>query len=177
MKLILINGTSGVGKTTLAKKVSDVLPMSFLLDLDEQRKFISHWDEHILESGIFSFDIALGIAEACLKSGRDFVSGKAMMDKVIDGRDKNVLDMFIDIGKKHGAEIFEIMLFADKDTVLDRAISRGFDSKPRLTPQKAEEYWEQMQEFQKKRIDSIPVNTTNLSSDEVFNKVRRILGI
>ena len=65
MKLILLNGPSGVGKTTAAKKLHEIIPLSFLLDLDEQRQFISQFRIYPEESGSLSFDIALAIAEAC----------------------------------------------------------------------------------------------------------------
>lgn len=129
MKLILINGPAGVGKTTLAKKIWKVMPMAFLLDLDKQRAFINHYREYRKESGILSFDIALAIAEACLKRGSDFISGKGMLDLIEGGREKNVLDLFIELGKKYQAEIYEIMLWADKQTVIDRANKRGYKIK------------------------------------------------
>lgn len=178
MKLILINGAPGVGKTTLAKKISNVIPMSFLLDLDEQRKYISHYEEYLKESRVLSFDIALAIAEVCLKRGQTFVSGKGMyLDIIEGGRNKHVLDIFEDVGKKYQAEIFEILLWADKETTLQRVKNRGFKTKTRMTIKKAGEYWEQTKTFMSKRNKAIVVDTSLLSPDEVFEKVIDIIGI
>jgi len=178
MKLILINGAPGVGKTTLAKKISDAIPLSFLLDLDEQRRCISHYEEYLQESRVLSFDIALAIAEACLKRGQSFVSGKGMyLDIIEGGRKKHVLDMFRDIGEKYQAEIYEILLWADKETMLGRVNDRGFEAKTRLTLEKAGDYWEQTQKFMKKRSQAIVVDISSLSPDEVFKKVSKIVGI
>lgn len=177
MKLILINGPAGVGKTTLAKRLWEIMPMSFLLDLDEQRAFISHYREHRKESGILSFDIALAAAEACFKKGRSFVSGKGMIDLIEAGREKNVLDLFIDIGKKYKAEVYEIMLWADQKTIIDRANKRGYKTKIWHSPERVAEEWEAMNVFRDKRKDAIVVDTDNLTPDQVFDKVKKIVGI
>ena len=127
MKLILFNGPPGVGKTTIAKKVHETLPMSFLLDLDLQREFISQYKQYPKESNLLSFDIALGIAETCLNNNRDFISGKGMLDITEDGKNKNILDQFIKLGHKYGAEVYEIFLWADKEITLKRADERGYE--------------------------------------------------
>lgn len=177
MKLILINGPTGVGKTTVAQKIWEVIPMSFLLDLDSQRSFISQYREYRTESSILSFDIALVAAEACLKRGSDFVSGKGMLDLIQGGREKNVLDLFIELGKKYNAEVYEIMLWADKQTVVDRADQRGYDVKIWHSPEMVAKEWESMNDFRKKRNNAIIVDAEDSSPEEVFAKVRNIIGV
>jgi len=175
MKLILINGPAGVGKTTVAKKLWNMIPMSFLLDLDEQRACISEYREYRKESGILSFDIALAAAEACFKRGSGFISGKGMLDLIEGGRDKNVLDIFIDLGKKYNAEIFEIILWAEQKTVIERAEKRGYETKIWHSVERVSKEWENMDIFKNKRKNATVVDTNNLSVDEVFDKVRKIV--
>lgn len=175
MKLIIINGPAGVGKTTVAKKLHTEIPFSFLLDLDEQRNFISEWREHRREASILSFDIALSIAEACFKRDADFIIGKSILDINEGGRSKNVIDMFIDIGKKYKAEIYEIMLWADKQTVIERANTRGYKIKDHLTPERVGNEWENIKAFKEKRKNAIVVDTDNLSVEGVLEKVKAIV--
>jgi broad-specificity NMP kinase len=177
MKLILINGPAGVGKTTVAKKLHESLSFSFLLDLDNQRDFISHWRDDREKARILSFDIALALAETCLKDGVDFISGKAMFDTVLKGQEKNPIDMFIDLGRKYGAEVYEVMLWADKDTVLERADKRGYEVKNHLSSEKIAETWEDFRTIKEKRNNAIVLDTTNLTEDEVSGKVKEAVGL
>jgi broad-specificity NMP kinase len=181
MKLILFNGPPGVGKTTIAKKVHEIIPLSFLLDLDQQREFISQYKEYPKESRTLSFDIALAITENCLKNGRDFISGKGMLDMIEEGQNKNRLDQFVELGRKYGAEVYEIFLWADKETSLKRADERGYDKKLRGTIEGTRElfgrYWEEMNTFKEKRKEAIVVDTSNLSPEAVFEKIKNILKI
>jgi broad-specificity NMP kinase len=177
MKLILINGPAGIGKTTVAKKLHEDMPFSFLLDLDDQRNFISHWRERRQEAGILSFDIALAIAETCFKNGVDFISGKAIFDTIQEGREKNFLDMFIDIGHKYGAEVYEIMLWADKQTVIERANKRGYETKDHLNPEKIAETWGIFNTIKGKRNNAIVLDTTDLTENEVLEKLRIVTDL
>jgi|GEM_PF-1156020 len=180
MKLILFNGPPGVGKTTVAKKVHEIMPMSFLLDLDLQKEFISQYKKYNKKSNTLSFEIALGIAETCMINNRDFISGKGMLDIIEEGKDKNILDQFIELGHKYKAEVYEIFLWADKETTLNRADERGYDKKIRDSIENTQKlfghYWDEMDAYKNKRANAIIVDTSHLSVDEVFIKVKTILN-
>jgi broad-specificity NMP kinase len=177
MKLILINGPAGVGKTTVAKKLHESMSFSFLLDLDDQRNFISHWSDDREKARILSFDIALAIAETCLKNGFDFISGKAMFDTVLKGKEKSPIDMFIDLGHKYDAKIYEIMLWADKQSVLERANRRGYEIKNHLNSEKIATAWEDFNLIKEKRSNAIILDTTDLTEDQVLEKVKSAVGL
>lgn len=172
MKLILINGPAGVGKTTVAKLLHNEIPFSYLLDLDEQRNFINSWQSRREDARILSCNIALAIAEECLRKGVDFIIGKTMLDKILPGNDKNVLDLFIGLGNKYQAEVYEIMLWAEKRTVFKRADNRGYRIKTHLSSKKVAEEWELMKAFKNKRSNSIIIDTTHKSTNKVLLELK-----
>src|SRR3989338_4290855 len=76
MKLIIINGPCGIGKSTLAARLHDRMPLSFLLDVDAQARFISHYREFTEERREMVHAVSLGIIEACLKINRSVIVDK-----------------------------------------------------------------------------------------------------
>lgn len=171
MKLIILNGPCGVGKSTIAQMLRDSLPMSFLIDVDAQRRFIGKYqeEEYRQSSANLSFLASLGIAEACLRDGRNVIVDKFIM------KDADMIERFIKLGRKNNAEVFEIILWAEKDIVLKRAENRGYKVGGSLTPQKCEEFWYQTRDLKEQRPNAIVIATDNLSIEETFEKVKKVI--
>lgn len=170
MKLILINGGAGIGKSTIAEKIHQALPLSFLLDIDAQRRYISGYKEHREESGELIIKLSLAMVEDYLQNGHDVV-----IDKILT--DAKISDAFLELGLKYGATVFEFVLNADKETLMARAGTRGFREGSMLTPEKVSEFWEAMQSYIKDRPQAIVVDTKNVSADDTFEYVRgKIFG-
>lgn len=175
MKLIIINGSVGVGKSTLAQRLHREFPLSFLLDIDEQRRFISEYRERPKDSKFLSFEVALAIADTCLRSGRDVIVDKMMYGVVEPGRTANVLDLLIGLGEKYHADVHEFILTADKRTAMQRLTSRGFRPGGLLTMEKAERFWKEMDAYKDQRRNATVIDTSSRSAEEVFDEVRKSL--
>ena len=165
MKLILINGPTGIGKSTIAGKLHQLLPLSFLLDIDAQRRYISGYKEHRKESGDLVLKLSLAMVENYLQSGHDVI-----IDKVFT--DPQVTDKFFELGKKYNATIFEFVLNADKETLIARANERGYRDGSMLTPEKVPEFWDAMQNYIKERPEAVVVDTKTMSVNGTFEYVR-----
>ena len=57
---------------------------------------------------------------------------------------ESLLDAFVEMGKKYEAKITEIILWAPKELVLQRASERGYRPGGLLTPEKAERFWDEI---------------------------------
>lgn len=160
MKLILINGPTGIGKSTVAEKVHNNYPLSFLVDIDALRRYISGYREHKVQSKKLSLLVSESIVETYLKSGHDVV-----IDKVFT--DVEVADRFIELGKKYDADVYEFILNASRELVIKRAEERGYREGGLLTPEKVVKFWEGIQDYIKKRSEAVVINVEVLSQEEV----------
>ncbi len=170
MKLIILNGPCGVGKSTVAAKLHVDMPLSFLLEIDAQRRFISHYREYAEESRVMNLSIAKAIIKSCLEERRDII-----IDKMTFGQ--NILNFYYDIAKTYGADVYEIILWAPKEIIMQRADERGWVDDGLLTPEKCEFFWDKMNEVKEHRPHAHVINTESISEDAVYSQVMKIVGI
>jgi broad-specificity NMP kinase len=166
MRLIILNGAPGVGKSTVAEKLHAEMPLSFLLVIDAWWKQIADWRENRKESQRLVYTLASVAIDAYLGEGKDVIVDKAILN------DTETLDTLVGIGQKHGAEIYEFVLAADKEIVLERATKRGFNTQGLLTPEEAEHLWELSQDLKETRPGATVIDTSSLTPEEVYEKVR-----
>jgi predicted kinase len=166
MKLVILNGPSGVGKSTLAERLHRDMPLSVLIEVDAWRRFISGYREHKEESLTLAYRFSLAAAEACLEAGRSVIVDKAVLDA------DPFLDSLYALGTKHTADIREFLLIARKETLLKRADERGLAPDSLLTREKVVELGEKAHEFKQSRSQAIVVDTEELSPDAVYDRVR-----
>lgn len=162
MKLIILNGPTGVGKSTLAARLHREMPSSVLIDIDELRRTIPDYRERREESLRQAYELAAKSIEENLEVGKDVI-----IDKTIG--DTNVLDRFVATAQECGADACELLLFADKGTVRARADARGYKPGGLLTPERVEEHWERANELRGLRKKALVIDTTGLRPDEVFS--------
>lgn len=166
MKLIILNGPCGVGKSTVALEIQKELPLSLLLDVDALRRTIEGYQEHRKESLQLSYRHAIALAESNLGAGQSVVVEKTVFN------DDWFLEGLKDIARAHQAEYFEFLLTADRETVVARAEARGFRPGGMLTPERVGEFWEESQTFAARRPEAIVVDTTALAPEDVITFIK-----
>lgn len=169
MKLIIINGPCGIGKSTLSAKLHASMPLSFLLDIDAQRRFISHYREQKEESGKMMMAISKAIIISCLGDNRDVIIDKIMFDT-------DVLDSYYEIAKTYSAKVYEIILWAPKEVVMERANSRGWREGGLLTPEICELFWDKINELKKNRPRAQIIDVEKMAEDDVYLEVAKIVA-
>jgi predicted kinase len=73
VRLIVLNGPPGCGKSTLAQRYVDEHPLSLNLDIDRIRGLIGCWREDPAAAGVLAREIALSAARTHLAAGHDVV--------------------------------------------------------------------------------------------------------
>lgn len=71
-RLILVNGSPGVGKSTLARRYLEDHQLALLVEVDDLRTALGQWKEHE-ESKLQARVLALALARAHLEVGHDVV--------------------------------------------------------------------------------------------------------
>ncbi len=169
MKLIIINGPCGVGKSTLSARLHTDTPLAFLLEIDAQRRFISHYREYEKESREMNLAIAKAIIKSCLEDKHDIVMDQMTFDP-------DILNFYYEIARTYGADVYEIILWAPKETIMKRADERGWREGGLLTPEKCELFWERINELKESRSQAHIINTEDLDEGEVYRRVVEIVN-
>jgi broad-specificity NMP kinase len=178
MKLIILNGIAGAGKTTVAKRLHDALPLSVLIPNFEVRRMISHFKTNRDLSRTILFNLTYGLTEQGLRSGSHVIVDSKIHD---DLTGKSIIDRLVELAKTLNAETYEVLLEVDKKRSIQRIRSRGFSKGAILTEENVEENVEnfihQMEEFKKTRRNALAIDTSTLSPDEVFSSVCRAIHV
>ncbi|MBP9748875.1 AAA family ATPase [Patescibacteria group bacterium] len=160
MRLILLNGPCGVGKSTVAEIVHRQLPGSVLVNLDTLRRFVSGHRELRAESHDMSIALTAAMLKACAQHETD-----AIVDKML--YDETALDTFTRTVTEQGGIAYEFLLWADKETVLTRSDVRGYRPNGLFTREKCLAFWEAMDGFRKQRSSADVIDTTTKTPAEI----------
>lgn len=169
MRLIIINGPVGVGKSSVAMHLHNDFPASVLIDIDELRREIPNYKEHREESLVAAYTRAEEIIVSSLQEGKDVIVEKTISNP-------EILDLFIEAGRSSKAHVYEIHLYARKEVVQQRADNRGYQMGGLLTKERVGEHWDTLEELRGRRASAIQIDTTDLTPDEVYISVRGAVG-
>jgi predicted kinase len=117
-RLILLNGPPGIGKSVLAQLWADDHPGVLDLDIDRLRVLVGGWRERFAETGEIVRPLALGMASAHLRGGRDVVMPQFL------GR-LSEIERFEAVAHDSGAAFCQIVLMDTKEHTLERFYRRG----------------------------------------------------
>ncbi len=164
MKLIILNGPSGIGKSTVAKRLHADMPDSTLIDVDELRRSIPDYKTHRQESSMLSYQKAGVLIEESFKAKKSVI-----LDKTISYSD--TIDSFVAIAKKFDVKVYEFILFADKEILQKRADERGYLPGSLLTRNRVGELWEKSDALRKERKNAIVIDTGQMTVDELYKYI------
>jgi predicted kinase len=117
-RLILLNGSPGCGKSTLAQRFVDEHPLSLNLDIDRIRAQIGGWQREPHAAGLLARGIALAAARAHLVGGHDVVIPQYL------GRTE-FIEQLAALACEVRAEFFEIVLLDTKANSMRRFQARS----------------------------------------------------
>lgn len=162
MRLILLNGPWGVGKSTTAAGLHATLPRALHIELDAIRRAMSGYEDSREESFRFAVRLAKRIIEECIADERDVILDKMLFSGTI-------IDEIVWDARAKGAEVHEILLWAELPVVLARGEKRGYSAE--FSEEKARHAWHLLASLFAKRTTAKVIDTTHLSPSQVLEKV------
>ncbi len=117
-KLIILNGSCGTGKSTLASMYAEHHPMTLRLDIDEIRRMMSQHRENSEDSGRLSKMLAVAMARTYLEESRDVVIAQRI------GKEGYILALEA-LARECDADFYEILLDVPKKEGIRRFVERG----------------------------------------------------
>lgn len=166
MKLVVINGPPGVGKTTSARLVHEQVPRSALFCADAMR--VGSVDR-IERPGQPAIDLSQFAAAAALRSGKHVIVEGVYSEHA-------VLEQWEKLAADTGADMHEYMLWGGKAAVLDRIATRGYPADNSFTPDLANVWWHTMDTFRTERPAVVTISTDLLPPPAVAAAVLRAAG-
>lgn len=118
VRLVLINGAPGSGKSTVAAALAQAAPMTLALDLDQIKHSLGCWSEDAEASGRHARRLALALAREQLACGHDVVLGQYL------ARTSFIEDLENLAGELR-AEFCEVVLDLDAPTLAARLADRS----------------------------------------------------
>jgi predicted kinase len=159
-----VNGPFAVGKSTTAKLLHQQAPLSLLIAVDDIRRLLWEFRSHQQESLSLTEEIGRAMARVALLKGHDVV----MEGIKVQSKD---IDPWIDCAKSVEADVLEILLWTDRETVLRRAAARGYGPGGLLTPELVGRAWDRLNELRAERRGMVELNTEQLAPDQVLQTI------
>jgi predicted ABC-type ATPase len=113
VRLVLLNGPPGIGKSTLSALHADRHPGTLNLDIDTMAPLVGGWQDLGGRVHEVLRPLALAMAAAHLRGGRDVVVPQylARVDEIV---------AFSDVARQEGAAFREVVLFDSRERAVER---------------------------------------------------------
>ncbi len=163
--LLLLDGMTGSGKSTVSNRLAEKIPRLATIGLDKVKLFISDFERSDRDNNI-ARDIIVEMTKIYLTNNISVI-----VDQPIKSGE---LSVYEDIAKVHSVPFYKIQMFADTEVVFKRIMER---MKSWNNPTSEEQVHQNIEHFKSKKDNGfIQMDTTIKSADEVVDEVLAILN-
>lgn len=173
-KLIILNGFSASGKSTIAKKYVENHPLSLNIEGDEIIAMIGEWKNHYDEARKCVFPHTKAMIDTHLGLGYDVVVPYLLVNA-------KEVEEFEKIARKHDARFFEIMLYAEKKDAINKLLKRGKwgeDGLPKISKEELphiEDLYDRMERATAKRKNTLTLEIEEGDVEGTYEQLLKLL--
>jgi adenylate kinase family enzyme len=158
--LLLLDGMTGSGKTTVSNKLAEKIPRLALIGLDKVKLFISDFERGDRDNNI-GRDIIVEMTKIYLANNISVV-----VDQPIKSSEISVYE---DIAKKFSVPIYKIQMFANPDVAFERIVER---MKSWEKPTSEDQVHKNIAHYKSKRDNGFyQIDSSTKGVDEVVNEI------
>lgn len=163
--LLLLDGMTGSGKTTVSNKLAEKIPRLATIGLDKVKLFISDFERGDRDNNI-GRDIIIEMTKIYLANNISVI-----VDQPIRS---NEISVYEGIAKEYSVPIYKIQMFADTEIVFKRIMER---MKSWDNPTSEEQVHKNISFFKSKKDNGFyQIDTTTKSIDEVVVEIFNIIN-
>lgn len=187
MRIIFVNGTTGVGKSTLTKALHDSWRgHAFLLNIDALRDQVSHYKDStdsIASSSQWTARQSLLLVKEAVQQGYDVIIDKVVVqagDPISGAIPMIWKALYEDIAlyaEQEGVEFISIALIADRDIIIERHEKRCQDRGTSIDIEKMDLFLKSCDAFILSHKPDYIIDTSHYSADQVLQRVMSTLEI
>ncbi|MFA7193867.1 MAG: AAA family ATPase [Candidatus Paceibacterota bacterium] len=160
-KLILLDGMSGAGKTTLSKSLSKELPRTAIVGFDKIKRFISDFERGIQDNQI-AREVTMVMAAKYLDLGLSVIVENPF-------KTEEEIDFYTTLAQDRKIHCYKFQLHANPDIALQRVVKRTQENNGDLTEERARN---NISIFKNRsHLGFKVIDTTNMEPREVMDSV------
>ena len=173
-RLIILNGFSGSGKSTIAQKYIEEHPLAMNVEGDEIMAMIGGWKSHYAAARKCIFPITKALISTHLNNGYDVVVPYLLVDSSQTAE-------FELLAEKLGVKYFEIMLANNKGEAIGRLMERGRwgeEGLPKLTKKDIphiEDLYDRMVKATAERPNTINIYVKHNDIEDTYSRVLEVI--
>lgn len=170
IKLILLNGFAGNGKSTIGKRYIKEHPLALMIEGDEIIVNLGDWLANENEARKIIFELTKSLIDTHLRLGYDVILPYLVTNK-------NHVNAFREIANKHDAKFYNFLLHNEKPTAIRNLLKRGTWGEAGLDPLSdkdmpaIEDLYDKMESQLEHQADAIILKIDGHTIEETFSEL------
>lgn len=165
--LLIIDGMTGAGKTTVSKLLGENIPRIAIIGMDKVKRFISNFERGERDNKI-ARDIVFEMTKKYFDHNISVIVEQSF-------KSKNELQRYENITKKYLIPIYKVQLFANPKLAFKRVLSRQNDWTYKISKDRIKR---NISLFENKKSQGfITIDTSEILKEEVVRKILKLLNL